>query len=81
MALSENVVYPFLPNGFADQTIPIFYGYFIVDDFPMETFVNMGYSIATFDCRRVTIHRMWAPAVVSWCINPINYSNYRLMYH
>ena len=29
MGLSENVVYHFLPNGFADQTIPFWNGYFI----------------------------------------------------
>ena len=29
MGVSENVVYPFLPNGFADQTIPFLNGYFI----------------------------------------------------
>ena len=29
MGLSENVVYPFLPNGFADHEIPMKNGYFI----------------------------------------------------
>ena len=29
MGVSENVVYPFLPNGFADQTIPMKNCYFI----------------------------------------------------
>ena len=29
LGVSENVVYPFLPNGFADQTIPFLNGYFI----------------------------------------------------
>ena len=29
MAVSENVVYPCVPNGFADQTIPFLNGYFI----------------------------------------------------
>ena len=29
MSVSENVVYPIVPNGFADQTIPMKNGYFI----------------------------------------------------
>ena len=29
MGVSENVVYPIVPNGFADQTIPFLNGYFI----------------------------------------------------
>ena len=29
MGVSENVMYPFLANGFADQTIPFLNGYFI----------------------------------------------------
>ena len=29
MGLSENVVYPIVPNGFADHKIPFLNGYFI----------------------------------------------------
>jgi len=49
--LSENVVYPIVPNGFADQTIPFLNGYFIGNINP--TFSDKPIFQATFDCRRV----------------------------
>ena len=42
MSLSENVVYPIVPNGFADQTIPMKNGYVIGNINP--TFSSQLYS-------------------------------------
>ena len=48
MGVSENVVYPIVPNGFADHEIPMKNGYFIgkinptFSDKPKDVYVKMA---------------------------------------
>ena len=54
MGVSENVVYPFLPNGFADQTIPLykwlyFIGNIITQHFQVQTHMVLLIIIPTID--------------------------------